>query len=395
MTAAPRILALFGGGLLLGQERGNVEALAALQSQGCEVLCLVRDEAWWGDILALLDARGLPWVKVPYIVIRQPGYMRYFLFQNPITFMRANWRFLHIVRDFRPTQIYGFNPLYVFNFAIVLALDSTPMIYRAGDEPTVHNWAWRILWRFVVKRTQHFVANSKFVANALRDHGVAGNRISVIYNAPPQRSETGATSEELHDDIGPTRISYVGQISEHKGVHVLVDAFRTLAKEYPNVQLTIAGRISDWSGDAWARKLRELTLGDAVIGHRVFFIGEISDVPKLLIASSVHVAPSLFNDPSPNVVMEAKQAGCPSIVFPRGGMPELVENDVDGFVCSESTATALAKTLKLYLEDPDLATQHGTAALASLTRLGVPQFSDRWLAIFADYPPSNASVKRS
>jgi hypothetical protein len=44
MNARPRILALFGSGLLLGQERGNIEALAALRDEGCEVLCVIRDE---------------------------------------------------------------------------------------------------------------------------------------------------------------------------------------------------------------------------------------------------------------------------------------------------------------------------------------------------------------
>jgi len=44
MTMQPRILALFGSTVLFGQERGNIEALRVLKEQGCEVLCLVREE---------------------------------------------------------------------------------------------------------------------------------------------------------------------------------------------------------------------------------------------------------------------------------------------------------------------------------------------------------------
>ena len=104
MNARLRILALFGSGLLLGQERGNIEALAALRDEGCEVLCVIRDEPWSVLVPTALDARGLRWVKAPYIEHRLPGRMHYVVFRNPIAFARANRRFFRIVADFRPVS---------------------------------------------------------------------------------------------------------------------------------------------------------------------------------------------------------------------------------------------------------------------------------------------------
>jgi glycosyltransferase involved in cell wall biosynthesis len=382
--ALPRILALFGGEVLFGQERGNIEALAALQSQGCEVLCLVRDEARYVAITPALDARGLAWLKVPYIEHRMPGRLHYVIFRNPIAFLRANWRFMKVVREFRPTHIHTFNPLYTLNFLIGLTIHRMPMIYRAGDEPTVHNWVWRAIWRFVVWRTDGFVANSHFVARSLHAHRVAKDRVTVIYNAPPKRDHPLAQLPPLPDPAVSRQITYIGQIAAHKGVHVLVEAFRQVAPEFPASHLVIAGRISDWSGDAWARQLRDDTAADPLLKQRVWFIGEISDVPGLLGASSIHIAPSLFDDPSPNVVCEAKLAACPSIVFPRGGMPELVQDGVNGFVCADATVESLDGALRTYLANPDLALRHGQAALASLTTLEVAKFPQRWLKIYVD-----------
>jgi len=381
MSERPRILALFGSAVLFGQERGNIEALAALQEQGCEVLCLIRDEGWSVHIPPALDARGLGWVRVPYIEHRLPGRMRYVIFRNPVAFLRANWRFKQIVRCFRPTQIYAFNQTYVLNFLIGLSFIRAPMVFRAGDEPTVHNWIWRAMWKFVVWRTDVFVANSRFVASSLCNHGVHESRVQVIYNAPPQRGRSGHSLPMLPEGEHTFRISYIGQISEHKGVHVLVEAFRMVASTYPLTQLVIAGRISDWAGDDWARHLRDSTMRDSALRAQVFFIGEIADVPGLLRRSNVHVAPSLFNDPSPNVVMEAKQAARPSIVFARGGMPELVADGVDGFICREATSEGLVEALRRYMNDPGLATLHGQAAFASLASLGVGQFAQRWLQV--------------
>ena len=55
----PRILALFGTRVIFGAERANIEALAALSDQDCEVLCLVRHESWNDHVAAALAARGL------------------------------------------------------------------------------------------------------------------------------------------------------------------------------------------------------------------------------------------------------------------------------------------------------------------------------------------------
>lgn len=382
MIERPRILALFGSAVLFGQERGNIEALAALKDHGYEVLCLIRDEPWSIHISPALDARGLAWVKVPYIEHRMPGRLRYVLFRNPIALVRANWRFLRIVREFRPTHIHAFNPLYVMNFAFALCLVKAPMIYRAGDEPTVHSWIWRRLWRYVVSRTDRFVANSGFVAQSLYREGVPSDRVSLIYNMPPQRAQDVNAGPMLLDSPKVSTIVFVGQIAEHKGVHVLITAFRAVASDFPNARLVIAGRISEWSGDAWARSLRDSTNADALLKERVSFVGEISAVGSLLDASGIHVAPSIFEDPSPNVVMEAKQAACPSIVFPRGGMPELVEHGVDGIVCECASVQALTEALRAYLSEPDLVYRHGRAARASLTRLGVSRFARLWLDVY-------------
>ncbi len=387
--AGPRILALLGGAVLFGQERGNIAALAALQEQGCEVLCLLRNDPWAVRLPEALDERGLAWVQVPYLEHRMPGRMEHFLFRNPLAFLQANWQITRIVRDFRPTHIHSCNPLYVVNFLIALSALGIPLVYRAGDEPTVHNWFWRMIWRLVVWRTDQFVANSVFVAKGLVRHGVPDERITVIYNTPPNRPDQRENALLTPTGDRRQRVIYVGQIGEHKGVHILLEAFRCLATEFPDAQLLIVGRVSEWSGDAWARRLRDATLADPVIGSRVLFAGEREDIPALLRASAIHVAPSLFDDPAPNVVMEAKRAGRPTVAFPRGGLPELVNDGVDGFLCADATLASLADAIRRYLAEPELAERHGLAARASLDRLGIPRFAESWLNVY-----SNTTTRR-
>jgi glycosyltransferase involved in cell wall biosynthesis len=318
MNLRPRILALFGARVIFGAERENIESLAALREQGCEVLCVVRHEGWNDHIPAALAARGLPSLRVPYIDGWLKGWRIWILLRNPVAFIVGNWRFLRAARKFRPTHIHAFNHLHVLSFLPSLVLLRTPIIYRSGDKPVVHRWLWRLVWRFVVARTCSFVAVSKFIAGELKAAGVKHERIVVIYGIPPKciGNEPESTIPSLDGTMRD--IVFIGQIRENKGPHLLIQVFRSIAESYAQARLLIAGRISDWSGDNWARDLRNSVARDSALRSRVIFLGFIEDIPSLLRGREILVAPSLFEEPLGLVVKEAKAAGIPSIVFPIG-----------------------------------------------------------------------------
>ena len=382
MSARPRILALFGARVIFGAERENMESLAALREQGCEVLCLVRDEAWNHAIPEALAARGLSSAQVPYIDGWLPGWRLRIILRNPIAFVVGNWRFLKIVREFRPTHIHSFNPLYILSFLAGLVLVRAPMVYRCGDRPIRHRRIWRLLWRFIIWRTQCFVAVSRFIAREIELTGVEADRIIVVYGMPPARLSQAETSEcrPLTRQDGMSFL--LAKLNEHKGPHVLVGAFRKLAESSPQGRLLIVGRISEWKGDEWARDLRDSVAQDPVLSSRVVFVGFVENVPALLQGRAVLVAPTLTEEPLGLVVMEAKAASLPSIVFPSGGLPEMIEHGVDGFICRDKSVEALTEALNLYLTDPLLTLRQGAAAKASLRRLGIDEFASRWLTVY-------------
>jgi glycosyltransferase involved in cell wall biosynthesis len=304
------------------------------------------------------------------------------LVRNPVAFIVGNWRFLTIARRFRPTRIHTFNAFFVWSFLPAILMLRTPLIYRCGDAPVRHRWVWRAMWRVVVWRTRRFVAISHFIAGKLEAAGVPPDRIEVMYGIPPARMVAAAPAGAPMAAAGPQDIVFVGQIIPDKGPDLLIEAFRSVAERQPASRLLIAGRISDWRGDDWAKDLRDRVARDPVLGARVVFTGFVEDVPALLRGRMVLVAPTVIEEALGLVVMEAKAAGVPAIVFPTGGLPEMIELGVDGFVCREASAEALAEKLVLYLDDPALAARHGRAACASLQRFDVDRFSARCLAAY-------------
>ncbi len=380
-----RILALFGARVVFGQERANIEVLAALQDEGADVLCVIRPEGW-PELLALrgaLEARGLAWTPAPYIDLPVRGWRVHVALRNPPAYVKGNAALKRIARDFAPTHIYAFNALYVASFHSALRGLDAPMVYRAGDAPVRHNPVWRALWRFVVARTAAFVTNSAYIKAQLVLSGVGPERVTVIYTPPPGRTAAPPVDiPQAASAPGAFRFVYVGQLIARKGVDLLVDGFRSVAGAHPNVHLLIAGRISDWSGDDWARNLRDHTRADALIGERVHFLGLVEDAPELIRLCHVHLAPSVKEEPYGLVVVEAKSVGRPSIIFRSGGMSELLEDGVDGAVVDDKSAAGLAKAMLAYAAEPDLAAAHGLAASRSIAKLGFESFARRWREVY-------------
>jgi glycosyltransferase involved in cell wall biosynthesis len=176
-------------------------------------------------------------------------------------------------------------------------------------------------------------------------------------------------------------ILYVGQLSPHKGVDVLVSAAIQMCRSNENVEFLIAG---DYEWKNPFAKILKSDVRAAGLSDRIRFLGYVDSIHELFQIASLHVLPSVFEDPLPNVVIEAKQAGVASVVFPSGGVPEIVVHESEGYVCDDRKEESLIAGIDYYSTSPERARAHGRNAKASLERLGVTRFAELWNGIYAD-----------
>lgn len=374
-----RVLALFGGVVKLGAERSNIEMLTALRDAGAQILLLVPGGYWASGMRDYLTSLGIDFVKCPYFLVSGSS-SRFRWVYYPFQMVVASIIFAVTALKYRPTGVLCSSPIIVLNFLPALALSRVPLVYRCDDKPIRHNRVFAILWKFILWRSGSIVAVSKFIKRTVVAAGANAERVSVIYNRPPRRTE-----QEEHTvtkiDSSAFNIVFAGQVTENKGVVVLRDAFREVCNSYPSSHLHIVGHISDWIGHAWAREFRDAVLSDELLGDRVSFPGFVDDVPGLMERCNLNVTPTLTEEPLGNVVMEAKLAGIPSIVFPSGGLPEMISHGKDGLVCDGKDREHLANALRFYLSQPALAEAHGRAARLSLDAL-ISNFTMESIAAF-------------
>lgn len=154
------------------------------------------------------------------------------------------------------------------------------------------------------------------------------------------------------------RIGYIGQIAEHKGVDVLVEAFTKLRSGRKKPQLFIYGDLGQFP--RFSQRLRRRAAGR----DDILFAGRFdrSQVRRVYAGLDVLVVPSVWNENSPNVILEAFATDTPVVVSDLGGMAELVTDGVNGFRVEAGSVKALAQVLQRFVDQPDLVERLGRGA---------------------------------
>ena len=132
---------------------------------------------------------------------------------------------------------------------------------------------------------------------------------------------------------------FIGRLTEEKGIDNLMMALARLPRE--RIRMMIAGRVSEEE----QRRLRALAPE-----ARIEFMGFV--VPDDFYRQvDVVVAPSIWHDPGPLVVADAKAAGRPLLGTRFGGMPEVIEHGVTGWL-TEADPQSLADSMLAVASDP-------------------------------------------
>lgn len=149
-------------------------------------------------------------------------------------------------------------------------------------------------------------------------------------------------------------VLFLGRIEKDKGVYDLVDAMAQVRRQLPAAILRVGG-----VGDIEGVKHRSGAEGTV---DWIEFVGWISDSAKVdaLHSAQVYVLPS-YVEGLPMGVLEAMAAGLPIVASPVGGIPDLVEDGVHGFLVKTGDIAGLAQALFRLLRDPALCHRMGEA----------------------------------
>lgn len=160
-------------------------------------------------------------------------------------------------------------------------------------------------------------------------------------------------------DWSPTSdsvIGFVGALYPYKGAHVLLDAFREIQLKCELVFL----------GPGEPRYLSLLKTKSELCNNKVSFLGFHPDVESFMAKINILVVPSIAYESFGLVILEAMKNKKPVVCSNYGGMKEVVDDGVTGFVVESSNAKMLADVLIKLLSDKALQQKMGNAGFNRL-----------------------------
>ncbi len=204
------------------------------------------------------------------------------------------------------------------------------------------------------------IAVSRYTAEQSAPRGLPK---PVIYNPVDlTRFDSGhSLRTELGIGQGSVVVTFLGQIREIKGVSDFIAMARRIKN--PDVVFLLAGKCRDPEKitDAYSpADLEIMANGDP----RIRYIGHVKDVENVYHSSDVIVVPSRWQEPLGLINLEAGACRKPVVATRVGGIPEVVEDGVNGYLVDPGNVEGLVERVERLIADPALRASLGDAGRA-------------------------------
>lgn len=266
-----------------------------------------------------------------------------------------------IVNDFKPDLIHIHDPTNV-SIALLREARSRDIPILATNHFTIdyvlaylpksfHSLSSRVLTAKIAQfynQCDALICPSKIIADFYKKTGVK-KPIVVISNGV----DTGRF-KPLKGKTSERTVLYLGRIDRDKSLDVLIEAFRKVRTQI-DANLILVG-----SGD-YRKKLRQLVIQKKLTKH-VRFSGAINHEDPLLVTTirkaSVFAIASTIESQS-IATMEAMACGKPIVAARAQALPELVKNNINGYLFSPGNSTQMAQGIIKLLKNRAMRSKMG------------------------------------
>jgi glycosyltransferase involved in cell wall biosynthesis len=232
----------------------------------------------------------------------------------------------------------------------------------------------RELRRWIItKKTDRFIAVSTEMLEALREAGIAPEKLALISNGieltDPCNTKGSALRKELSGDSQGPVVLFVGRLVKEKGLDRLLRVWASLPGHETMLLLIVGDGPLREDLESQAKKLR--------LFPSVRFLGHQAEVSKFYSIADLFVLPSKTEGMS-NSLLEAMAAGLPVVASKVGGNKDVIEDQQSGFLVDWEDTTLCAEMLLTLLSDTELRQRMGNAARRQVSAFAMSGVAERY-----------------
>jgi sugar transferase (PEP-CTERM/EpsH1 system associated) len=305
--------------------------------------------------------------------ITRPGVALYALHKQAGLSLGTHAALWKLLRRLKPAILHSYN-LSAIEYAPAAMLAGVPIRIngahgRDAADPQGRNPKHNFLRRMMLPFYDCCYANSADMLEWNRSViGVPAHKSRLLANGidtdkfHPAPAGAGRSSEFFAPEC--IVIGTVGRIQDVKDHATLVDAFILLQQRMPEQRHRLRLAIV---GDGPLLAAIRAKVAAAGIAGQAWLPGSRTDVAAILRGLDIFAMSSIAEG-TPGSALEAMATALPVVGTRVGGIPEVIDDNVTGFVVPASDAGAMAAALERYVLSPALAASHGAAGRERVLR---------------------------
>lgn len=234
-----------------------------------------------------------------------------------------------------------------------------PVVYTEHNMVSSYRPLTRLVNQLTYWRNDAVTAVSPTVAQAVA--GYPGPEVEVVRNGVAVEVDAPQAQMKVRSELGLSLsqplVVHVGNIRPGKGHDLLIDVASQLRQRHPDAVIVSIGG-EKHAGDLARMRERVDHLG---LNGRIRFLGRRPDAAWFIAAADVYVNPAEVEG-LPVTLLEAMALARPVVATAVGGVPDLIEHDVTGWVVPQGSSEGLAEAIASLLGDDTLRIRLGEAA---------------------------------
>ena len=278
--------------------------------------------------------------------------------------LSAAWRFSRLVGELAPDVIHAHDPHGVAMASLALSLGSAS---AHGHSPALvasrrvdFHLKGNSFSRWKYRQVDCFIAASEAIRQMIVADGVPADRTVTVHEGIDLDHVLGAPAVNVHEAFflphGAPVVGNVAALVPHKGQRYLVDAAHLVVQQIPDARFVILG-------EGELRDHLEKQIHAHHLEKHVLLPGFRTDVLGCIKAFDLFVMSSVTEGLGTSL-LDAQACSRPIVATRAGGIPEIVEDGVNGLLVPVRDHTALAAAIVTALKDEGMRRRMGDAGFA-------------------------------
>jgi glycosyltransferase involved in cell wall biosynthesis len=279
--------------------------------------------------------------------------------------LSAAWKLSRLVKTLAPDVIHAHDPHGVAMASLALSLGAAAV--KGGRLPVLvasrrvdFHLKGNSFSRWKYRQVDCFIAASEAIRQMLVADGVESDRTVTVHEGIDVEHVLAAPAVNVHEAFflphGAPVVGNVAALVPHKGQRYLVDAAHQVVQQVPDARFVILGE-----GDL--REQLEKQVREHHLEKHVLLPGFRTDVLGCIKGFDLFAMSSVTEGLGTSL-LDAMACARPIVATTAGGIPEIVEDGVNGLLVPPRDHTSLAHAIGRALKDHELRRRMGEAGLA-------------------------------